>query len=112
MIQFFHLQNDRREILLLFLLRLPCIHFKGSSGCGHSRANGSREMENQPEILVHEPNGKLRCVIALHHSLQLAYMSGSDDRGARQNVQEAIAIKTGLLTECNGFGDRLHPDTE
>ena len=43
---FFHLQNHRRKILLGPFVRLPCINLKGSSRRGHSRANGSREVEN------------------------------------------------------------------
>src|SRR5216684_1050193 len=51
----FHPQNHCRKILLRSFVRLPRIDLKSSSRCGHSRANGSREIENQPEILVHEP---------------------------------------------------------
>src|SRR5439155_1101992 len=50
---FFHLQNHRRKILLCSFVRLPRIDLKSSARCGHSRPNGSREIENQPEILVH-----------------------------------------------------------
>ena len=50
---FFHLQNDRRKILFRSFVRLPGIDLKSSSRGGHSRANGIREFENQPEILVH-----------------------------------------------------------
>ncbi len=51
----FHLQNHGGEVLLVSLRRLPCIDLKSSYGRGHSRPNGSREIENQPEILVHKP---------------------------------------------------------
>src|SRR5580692_12754230 len=36
-----HLQNHRREILLLSQIRLPRINLKGSRGRGHSHADGS-----------------------------------------------------------------------
>src|ERR1700687_1837414 len=49
----FHLENHRREILLLSQVRLPCVNLKSSSGRGHSHSDSSREIENQPEILVH-----------------------------------------------------------
>src|SRR2546429_5223262 len=44
---FFHLQNHRRKILLCSFVRLPRIDLKSSARCGHSRPNGSREIENQ-----------------------------------------------------------------
>ena len=50
---FFHLQNDRRKILLRSFVRLPRIDLKSSTRCGHSRADSSGELENQPKILVH-----------------------------------------------------------
>src|SRR5271165_7136335 len=99
----FHLQNHRREILLLSLVRLPRIDLKGSSRSGHSHANGSREMENQPEILVHQANRKLRAIIALLRSLQFSRVRGSNHCRLRQHVQQAISIKTSLLAECDRF---------
>src|SRR6266478_7425832 len=29
-----------------------------------------------------------------------------------QHVQQTIAIKTSFLTECDGFGNRLHPNSQ
>ena len=50
---FFHLQDHGRKILLRSFARLPRVDLKSSTRGGHSRANGSREIQNQPEILVH-----------------------------------------------------------
>src|SRR5713226_4526772 len=110
MILLFHLQNHRREILLLPLIRLPCINLECSSGRRHSRAYGSREIENQPEILIHQPNRELRAVVVLHRAFQFADMRWSNHCSLGQHVQQAIAIETRLLSECNGLGEKAGLD--
>src|SRR5260370_196894 len=85
--EFLHLQYQRRKIWLRPFVRLPCIDLKSSSRCGHSRANSRREIKNQPEILVHQPNRKLWGIVALHHSLEFAHMRWSDHCCLGQHVQ-------------------------
>src|SRR5580700_403662 len=50
-----HLENHGGEVLFDSLRRLCRINLKSRSCCGHLGAECSREVENQPEILVHEP---------------------------------------------------------
>src|SRR5258707_4492711 len=109
---FFHLQNHCRKILFSLFVRLPRIDLKCSSRSGHSRTNGSRETENQTEVLVHQPNRKLGAVVVLLCSLQFARMRWSNHCSLGQNVQQAITIKPSLLTESDGFGNRLHSDSQ
>jgi hypothetical protein len=39
-------------------------------------------------------------------------MGRSDDRGLSKNLQQSIAIETGLLTERYGLGNCLHPNSQ
>jgi hypothetical protein len=70
------------------------------------------EIENQTEILVHQPNRKLWAVVARHRSLQFSHMRRSDDCGLGLRLQQALAIKTGLLVESYSFGNGLHSNSQ
>src|SRR5260370_38276975 len=102
-----HLLNHRREILLVSLLRLRCINLERSFGRGHSRLNFSREVQNQPEILLHEPQWKLRAILATHCFLQFSHMHRCDNGSLGQHFEQAGALETSLLAERNGLRDRL-----
>src|SRR5208282_4096699 len=100
------------EVLLVSLVQLPCINLKSSFGCGYASAGRSGEIENQLEILVHEPERKLRAIVAVHRSLQFSHVRRSDDCSLRQHLEQTIVIEASLLTECNGLGNGLHSDSQ
>src|SRR5260221_3460020 len=109
---FFHLQNHCREILFSLFVRLPRIDLKCSSRSGHSRSNGSRETENQTKVLVHQPNLELGAVVVLLCSLQFARVRWSHHCSLGQLIKQTISIKASLFTESDGFGNRLHSDSQ
>src|SRR2546422_919453 len=45
-------------------------------------------------------------------SFLFAHMRWSNRRSLGQHIEQAIAIKSSLLTECDGFGNRLHSNSQ
>src|SRR6185295_20338436 len=78
----------------------------------HRNLQRRSRSQNQTEVLVHEPRGELTAVIVCRGLLELSHVCRSDDRGMRQDIEQPIAIESGLLTECDGLGDGLHPYTQ
>src|SRR5690349_11090739 len=76
----FHLQNHRGKVLLLPQGRLGRIDLESRVCRGHLRADRGCEVENQPQVLVHQPQRKLRAVVTLERSSQFTNMGGSDYR--------------------------------
>src|ERR1700722_15597958 len=107
-----HLQNYAGKVLLGSFRQLFRINLESRFCRRHPRTEGSREFENQAEALIHEPQWKLRRVVVFHRSLEFPNVRGGDNGGLGHHVEQAIAIETSLFTECNGFGDRLHSDSQ
>src|SRR5262249_26357892 len=106
----FHLQNNGREVFFVSFIQSSSVDLKSRVCRRHSCCYGCCKAEDQPKILVHQAEWKLRGEIAIHGFLQFSNVGGSNDRGLGENRKQLIALQTSLLAECNRLGNRLHPD--
>lgn len=85
-----HSPDDGGEILLA---ATGCLFRVNSCGCfcsRHRKSQARRLSQNESEVLTHESNGELRCVVVPLGGSQFASMRLSDNRGLGQCVEQKL----------------------
>src|SRR5438128_6156398 len=91
---------------------LPREHLLGRHRGRHRDRQAPRHLQDETEVLRHQPERERRWVGALPDVRELGSLAGGQDDGGAEHIEEPVTLQTRLQAERNGFGQRLHTEAE
>src|SRR2546426_7662240 len=112
----FHRADNRGEVLVAPSGGLPGeldrAYLLGRRRDGYGGRQVHGRVQDQPEILEHQPERERGWICALEYVLQLGFLIGGEHNGAAKHLKKTLSLQTRLQAERDGFRQRLHAQSQ